>query len=273
MHRPGTLPDAVKILADNADDVRLLAGGQSLVPLLNFRLATPAVIVDLNKITELAGIRRDGAVLRIGAMTRQQDILESPLIGEAAPLLQKAATHVGHLQTRSRGTLGGSIAQADPSAELPLALTALDATLTITSVRGARRLPIRSFFRHAMVTDLEPDEILTEIAVPIAEPGQRYAFREFARRHGDFAIVAAAMVVGPEGSTAALGGIEPTPRLCPAIAATLLTGSAAADERDKAIDADLAGAEPNADIQASADFRRHLARVLIHDCVNEIFSS
>jgi carbon-monoxide dehydrogenase medium subunit/2-furoyl-CoA dehydrogenase FAD binding subunit len=206
-------------------------------------------------------------------MTRQQDILESPLVAEAAPLLQKAATQVGHLQTRNRGTVGGSVAQADPSAELPLALTVLDATLTVVSARGARDLPVRSFFQHAMVTELEADEILTEIAVPVAGQGQRSTFREFARRHGDFAIVAAAMIVESTGAAVALGGIEPTPRLCPAVAEALASGAIDAGALDRAIDADLADVEANSDIQASGEFRRHLARVLIHDCVNEIATS
>jgi CO/xanthine dehydrogenase FAD-binding subunit len=273
MFRPESLADALAMVAEHADDVRLLAGGQSLVPLLNFRLAAPAVIVDLNRVRQLAGVRREGDTLWIGAMTRQQDILENPLVAEAAPLLQKAATQVGHLQTRNRGTVGGSVAQADPSAELPLALTVLDATLTVVSARGARDLPVRSFFQHAMVTELEADEILTEIAVPVAGQGQRSTFREFARRHGDFAIVAAAMIVESTGAAVALGGIEPTPRLCPAVAEALASGAIDAGALDRAIDADLADVEANSDIQASGEFRRHLARVLIHDCVNEIATS
>jgi CO/xanthine dehydrogenase FAD-binding subunit len=269
MYRPDALADALRIIAEHTDDVRALAGGQSLVPLLNFRLAAPAVIVDLNRVTELAGMRRDGAFLRIGAMTRQQDILESSLIAAWAPLLQKAVAHVGHLQTRSRGTIGGSVAQADPSAELPLALTALDAVLTIASTRGTRELPIRSFFHHSMVTDLTADEILTEIAVPVAEPRQRSTFREFARRRGDFAIVATAVVVNPADAAVALGGIEPTPRFCREVAA-LASRPASAKELDRAIDADLAEVEANSDFQASGEYRRHLARVLIHDCMTDI---
>jgi CO/xanthine dehydrogenase FAD-binding subunit len=270
MYRPNALADVLLIMAEHADDVRVLAGGQSLVPLLNFRLAAPAVIVDLNRVRELAGMRRDGAFLRIGAMTRQQDVLESSLIAACAPLLQEAAAHVGHLQTRSRGTIGGSIAQADPSAELPLALTALNAVLTIASSRGTRERPIRSFFHHAMVTDLAADEILIEIAVPVAEPRQRSTFREFARRHGDFAIVATAVVVNPTDAAVALGGIEPTPRLCPEVAAVLTLLPSSAGELDRAIDADLAEVEANSDLQASGEYRRHLARVLIHDCMSDI---
>jgi CO/xanthine dehydrogenase FAD-binding subunit len=270
MYRPESLGDALRIVSEHAEDVRLLAGGQSLVPLLNFRLAAPAVIVDLNKVTELAGITHDGPVLRIGALTRQQEILESPVIAACAPLLQKAAIYVGHLQTRCRGTIGGSIAHADPSAELPLALSALDATLTIVYAKGTRNLPIRSFFRHAMVTDLEPDEIITSIAVPVADRGQKSVFREFTRRHGDFAIVSAAIVADASGAAVALGGIAPTPQLCCRVAGAITAQPVSRDALDHAIDADLSGIDANSDLQASGEFRRHLARVLINDCLTDL---
>lgn len=273
MYRPESLAEALDIIGDNADDARLLAGGQSLVPLLNLRLAMPAILVDLNRVRELAGIRRDGSVLRIGAMTRQQDLLESALVTQTAPLLVKAASYVGHLQTRSRGTIGGTVAQADPSGELPLAFTALDATLTIASRRGVREMPIRSFFRYAMVTALEPGEILTEIAVHIAGPSQRSTFREFARRQADFAIVAAAIVVEQERGAVVLGGIEATPRLCPALSAALRLRSVGTDMIEAAIDSDLSKVEPNSDIHASGDFRRHLARVLLHDSIKDVIMS
>jgi len=270
MYRPQSLAEGLSILGDNADDVRVLAGGQSLVPLLNLRLAMPAVIVDLNRVRELAGIRYEGGMLRIGAMTRQQDLLDSPLAVKSAPLLQKAVSYVGHLQTRSRGTVGGSVAHADPSAELPLALTALDATLTIASRRGVREMPVRSFFRHAMVTELKPDEIITDIAVQRAGPSQRSSFREFARRRADFAIVAAAVVFEPDRAGVVLGGIEATPHLCPTLATALHSGSTRPDMIEAAIDADLAEVEPNSDIHASGEFRRHLARILLRDSIDNV---
>ncbi len=273
MYRPELLAEALGIVGDNVDDVRLLAGGQSLVPLLNFRLAMPAVIVDLNRVRELAGIQRDGRVLRIGAMTRQEDLLESALAAQTVPVLQKAASYVGHVQTRSRGTVGGSVAHADPSGELPLALTALDATLTIASRRGVREMPIRTFFRHAMVTELEPDEILTEIAVHIPGSAQRSTFREFARRQADFAIVAAAVVVEPERAAVVLGGIEGAPRLCPALAKALRLGLTRTDMIEAAIDADLAEVEPTSDIHASGEFRLQLARVLLQDSIGDVIVS
>jgi CO/xanthine dehydrogenase FAD-binding subunit len=270
MLRPFSLDEAVQLLAANSDDARLLAGGQSLVPLLNFRLATPSVLIDLNRVAGLDGIFLDGPLLRIGAMTRQQELLENPLVSAHAPLLVQAAGHVGHIQTRSRGTVGGSLAQADPSAELPLAMVTLDATLGVESVRGRRTVPARTFFRDALVTDLAADEILTEIAIPVASPSARFGFREFARRHGDFAIVAAAVRFDPPALDVAVTGLEAVPRLCRHLSQALRADGFARAAIDGAVENELARAQPNADLQASAEFRHHLARVLLQDCLNEV---
>jgi CO/xanthine dehydrogenase FAD-binding subunit len=272
MFRPASVAEAMRLLADHQDDGRLIAGGQSLVPLLNFRLATPSVLIDLNRAAGIAGIDCDGAALRIKAMTRQQELLGDPMVAAHAPLLAFAASHVGHIQTRSRGTVGGSLAQADPSAELPLAAVALDATLEIESVRGARRVPARSFFVDALVTDLAPDEILTEISVPFARPAARFSFRELSRRHGDFAIVAAAVHFDPPHLAVAVGGLEPVPRFCAGLADALRAGGFARSAVASAVDRELAMAKPNSDLQAGAEFRRHLARVLLHDCLDEVLS-
>jgi len=157
MVRPETLAEALAFLGDRAEDAKVIAGGQSLVPVMNFRLAAPRFLIDLNRIKALAGIRLDGDMLRIGAMTRQSALMENPLIAHA-PLLALALPHIGHVQTRSRGTIGGSLAHADPSAELPLIMVTLDATLTIESRRGGRRvMPARQFFTDAMVTELASD--------------------------------------------------------------------------------------------------------------------
>jgi CO/xanthine dehydrogenase FAD-binding subunit len=272
MFRPQSLNEALRLLAEHQDTARVLAGGQSLVPLMNFRLATPAVLVDLNRVDSLAGIRADGAVLRIGAMTRQQRLIDDPLVAGHAPLLAAAARYIGHVQTRSRGTIGGSLVQADPSAELPAVFVALGAQLEIRSARGVRVASARGFFRDAMACDLAPDEILTEIVVPVASPRARVAFRELARRHGDFAIVAAAVQVDPPHIAIALAGLEPIPRLC-----TQLMGTIAASGFDRAsfergIARELSTATPNEDLQASADYRRALARVLLHDALAEVLS-
>jgi carbon-monoxide dehydrogenase medium subunit/2-furoyl-CoA dehydrogenase FAD binding subunit len=272
MLRPVSLDEAARLIAANREDARLIAGGQSLVPLLNFRLATPAVLIDLNCVAGLTGITRDGPVVHIGAMTRQQELLDTPLIATNAPLLAQAASHVGHIQTRSRGTVGGSLAQADPSTELPLAVVALDATITIESVRGRRTIAARSFFHDALETDLAPDEILTDIAVPVARASARFCFREFARRHGDFAIVAVAIHFDPPILDIAIAGLESVPRLCLELADSLRASAFAHGEIEPAVEREVALAIPSTDLQASAEFRRHLARVLLHDCLHEVFS-
>jgi 2-furoyl-CoA dehydrogenase FAD binding subunit len=273
MFRPASLEEATRLLADNGDTARLIAGGQSLVPLLNFRLATPGILIDLNRVAGLTGIRREGASLHIKAMTRQQELIDDPLVSTHAPLLAEAGRHIGHIQTRSRGTVGGSLAQADPSAELPLAVVTLGANLRVQSVRGTRDVPARAFFRHAMVSDLAPDEILTEIVVPVARPSARYSFREFSRRHGDFAIVAAAIYLDPPDLAIGVTGLESVPRLCVHLTDVLRANGFSRAAVDSAIEGELAQASPNADLQASAEFRRHLTRVLLQDCLSEVLPS
>jgi carbon-monoxide dehydrogenase medium subunit/2-furoyl-CoA dehydrogenase FAD binding subunit len=268
LFRPQSLDEALHLLAGH-DDARLLAGGQSLVPLLNFRLATPGVIIDLNRVGELSGIWLDGRTLRIRAMTRQQELIENPLVAQHAPLLAAATRRVGHVQTRSRGTVGGSLAHADPSAELPAALVALDAQLKIRSVRGTRNTPVRAFFRDALVSDLAPDEILVEIVVPCAGASARHSFHELARRHGACAIVAAAQCDPPEISVA-LAGLEATPRLCTQLMDFLRGSRLSRDGIEAAIERELAAVTANSDLQASGEFRIHLARVLLRDCLNEV---
>ncbi len=272
MIRPTSLDEAMRLLSAHQDDTRVIAGGQSLVPLMNFRLATPAILVDLNPIAALSGIVHDGSWLRIGAMTRQQQLLTDPLVRQCAPLLAAAAAHVGHIQTRSRGTVGGSLAQADPSAEIPLALVALGATIVARSVRGSREVAACSFFRDAMITDLEADEILTEIKVPLSQPTARVSFREYARRHGDFAIVAVAFRFDPPDISLAVGGLESVPRLCSQVMDVVRANPSSLTAIQSAVDEELAGAIPNADLQAGAQFRRRLASVLVMDCLREVLA-
>ena len=185
IERPTRLDDVLRLLAANTGDARVIAGGQSLVPLMNLRMATPSLLIDLNRVEALQGIRVDGPWLRIGAMTRQQRLLSDPLIAAHAPLLARALPHIGHVQTRNRGTIGGSLAHADPSAELPVCMVALGATLSVGSASGGRTIPAREFFTDILSTTLQPDEVLVEIAIPRAPPGTRAWFIEFARRHGD----------------------------------------------------------------------------------------
>ncbi len=210
-YRPArSLNEALQLLAE--PDAKALAGGQSLVPLLNFRLARPRLLVDLNPVTELSYLRRSGGVLRIGALTRQAVLERSELVARDWPVLRQAVSMVAHPAIRNRGTIGGSVAHADPKAELPVALTALDARFHVRSARGTRTLAAVELFRGPMMTALEADEVLTEIEVPPAPAGARMAFAEFARTHGDFALAGAAVVLAPgEHAAVAVLGAASTP--------------------------------------------------------------
>jgi CO/xanthine dehydrogenase FAD-binding subunit len=219
---PGSLDEALALLDE---DSRPLAGGQSLVPLLNFRLARPARLVDLNAIGELSYLRRDGGALRIGAMTRQAELERSRLVAEGWPLLARTVPFVGHSQIRSRGTVGGSVAFAEPSAELPVALAALDARFHLRSPGGARALGAEELFLAPLMTALEADELLVEIEVPPAPAGARTAFVEYAETHGAFAVAGAAVVLAPgERAAVALMGAGPKPLRAAAAERALVEG-------------------------------------------------
>jgi aerobic carbon-monoxide dehydrogenase medium subunit len=202
-HRPRTLEEALALLAAEPES-KPLAGGQSLVPMLNFRLARPPSMVDLGGLEELAGIRVDGGVVGVGAMTRQWDLEHSP---DAHPLLREALGFVGHTATRCRGTVGGSLAHADPTAELPVCALALGAELVVAGPDGLRTVAADTFFLSVFTTALEPGELLVEVRFPRADGG--WAFEEHAHRHGDFAVVCVAVA----GDRVALGGVGPAPVL------------------------------------------------------------
>ena len=266
-HAPSTLDEALALLARYNGDAKLLAGGQSLVPLLNFRLARPAALIDLNRITSLAYIREHDGHVRLGAMTRQRAIEFSPVVARRLPLLTEATRWVGHLPIRTRGTIGGSIAHADPSAEYPAVLTALDGEVVARGPKGERVLKPRDFFQTYLTTNLAADEILTEVRLPATPAGAGYAFEEFARRHGDFAIIGIAAVIVREGSRCTMA------RLATAGAGPIPVRLRAAEEileREGLGDDALARAaakaqelvQPDGDIHASADYRRHLTGVL-----------
>jgi CO/xanthine dehydrogenase FAD-binding subunit len=220
---PESVEEALALLAP---DSVVLAGGQSLVPLLNLRLARPDVIVDINGIAELDYIRADDGVLRMGAMTRQVTLEHSELLRERWPLLHKAVRFVGHQQIRSRGTVGGSVAHADPAAELPVALTALGAGFRLRSPGGERVLCPADFFLGPLYTAREPDELLVEIEVPEPREGERSGFMEHARTHGDFATAGAAAVLAPGGhARIALLGAGPVPARAEAAERALAEGA------------------------------------------------
>jgi CO/xanthine dehydrogenase FAD-binding subunit len=226
---PDSMPAALDLLA--AEEARPLAGGQSLIPMLNFRLARPSLLVDLNPLGELDRLEvAPGGALHIGAMTRQSRLLGSGAVAGGWPLLRQAVSHVGHAAIRSRGTVGGSVAHADPAAELPVALTALDARFHVRSAGGERVLAAADFFRGALTTALAPGELLIGIEVPAMPAGARTAFTEHARTHGDFALAGVAVVSAPAGHAAiALLGAGPVPVRAPAAEQALAAGAPVAE--------------------------------------------
>ena len=212
---PTNLEDALGLVGEEA---KALAGGQSLVPLLNFRLARPRLLVDLNKVAGLGAIRRSGGSLFIGALVRQAAVERSRLIAETWPLLTRAIRFVGHPQTRTRGTVGGSVVHADPAAELPCVLATLGARYHLRSRRGSRTLTSDELFVGALQTSLEPDELLVEIEVPAPPLGARSAFVEYARTHGDFALAGVALLASEEETRIGLLGVAPTPVVVASVA-------------------------------------------------------
>jgi carbon-monoxide dehydrogenase medium subunit len=277
---PTTVEDALSLLAEHGYDAKILAGGQSLVPTMNFRLSQPGVLVDLNKIDDLAYIRVDGdGTLRIGAMTRQSTVERDALVARHAPLLAEAMPHIAHRQIRNRGTIGGSLAHADPAAELPVVAVTLNARFKIRGPQGEREVAARDFYIALFMTDLAPEEILTEVIIPPMPARSGWAMDEVARRHGDYAIVGAAALVtgdedgrcvdavltylsvgeGPvvaEGAGAHLRGAEITP-------ARIEEAARLAAQVD---------IEPTADIHASIAYRRHLAAVVGRRVLTQAFA-
>jgi CO/xanthine dehydrogenase FAD-binding subunit len=262
-HDPETVDEALELLSRHGEDAKVLAGGQSLVPLLNFRLARPEHLIDLGRIPSLAYVRRDDGVLRVGAMTRQAALEASPLIAAQWPLLTQALRFVAHPQIRGRGTVGGSVAHADPAAELPPTFAALDATFHLRSRRAARSLSWREFFITHFTTALQPDELLVEIEVQPLPQATGSAFTEYARTHGDFALGgAAALVTLADGicTRARLGLLAAADTPVRAYAAERSLEGAPVTEEAAAQAARLAVAEldPIGDIHGSSEYRAHL---------------
>ena len=258
---------AVASLKEAGADAKIIAGGQSLVPMLNFRLLRPSVLVDINRIAGLAFIEETDKDIRVGALTRHHQLETSPVIARHLPVLSCAMTHVAHLAIRNRGTIGGSLSHADPAAELPMMALLLDAELHVASASGKRTVAARDFFLDALTVDLEGDDMVTEIALPKLPPGTGWGFEEVARRHGDFALAAVAVTLTVAGGAiaqarVALTGVGPT-TLRATAAETLLMGHALEPNlTGRAIEAVRAIIVPETDLHASADYRRHLAGVL-----------
>ena len=260
--RAESLDAALAVLAEHGEEAKLLAGGQSLVPALNMRLLEPRLLIDINSIAGLGAIEERNGVLRIGALARHSEVGRSPLVARLAPLIHQAIPHIAHLAIRNRGTFGGSLAHADPAAELPACLVALDGTIEAVSRRGTRRIPARDFFRGLYETALMPDEIVTAAEMPTAPPGARSVFLELARRRGDYAMAGLAAQSGRDALRLVFFGLGAKPVEAAAAAAELRTGAplrrlAAAEA---ALDAALA---PPGDLQADRGVKRHLARVLL----------
>ncbi|HMK69960.1 MAG TPA: xanthine dehydrogenase family protein subunit M [Xanthobacteraceae bacterium] len=262
-----SLEMAAAALAEAGPDAKIIAGGQSLVPMLNFRLLRPSILVDINPIAGLAFVAETANAIRVGALTRHHQLETSPVIARHMPVLSCAMTHVAHLAIRNRGTIGGSLAHGDPAAELPMMALLLDAELHVAATAGKRTIAARDFFLDALTVDLGPDDIVTEIALPKLPPGTGWGFEEVARRHGDFALAAVAVTLTVSDGTIAqariaLTGVGPTALRAEAAEARLIGHPLEADMTSSAIDAVRAAIEPETDLHASADYRRHLAGVL-----------
>jgi carbon-monoxide dehydrogenase medium subunit len=276
LHAPDSLNEALALMS-SLPNARPIAGGQSLMPMLNMRLVMPDHVVDLNGIASLQGIRESGGTISIGAMTRQRDLEFSTLLKERVPLALEAILLVGHRQTRNRGTIGGSLCHLDPSAELPTICMALDATLIATGHDGRQRaLPMREFAADLMTVTLEPDELLTEIRIEPWSPGHGYAFVEFGRRHGDFAIASAAVMLemdsGAGGgcvkrASLTLGGVGPVPlRLTDGEA--LLVGHACEPQRLDAVAAEVKRFDALDDPAYPSTYRKRIVMHLLRRALN-----
>ncbi len=266
---PQSVDEATGVLAQYGDDARILAGGQSFVPLLNFRLAQPKYIIDINKISALDHIKPLDGGLVIGALTRHRAVEQSNLVRDSCPLLHQAIRHVGHIQIRNRGTIGGSLAHADPAAELPAVITALDGRLHLRSASGERKLGSEEFFLAHLTTATEAEEMLVAVELPAWPADGGACFTEFSRRQGDFALVGAGAVLAldSDGRVARVGlalmGVGGRPFDGAPIASDILLGekpdTARIEEVAKRIGESV---EPDSDIHAPADYRKHLAGIM-----------
>jgi CO/xanthine dehydrogenase FAD-binding subunit len=276
--QPRNLAEAIAMLGRYGGEAKLLAGGQSLVPLLNFRLLRPAALIDINRIAGLdRSDWRPDTGLRIGALTRHHALETSPIVAREFPVISAAMTHVAHLAIRNRGTIGGSLAHADPAAELAMLALLLDAEIVSESARGSRVLPAKAFLVGALLTALADDEMITEVRFPPLPPGSGWDFREFAQRSGDFAIAAAGVILAlhegrvTQARLALMGVGETAVRASEAEALLLgeryqpaVVSAAAARAR--------AAISPHSDLRASADYRRHLVGVLVEQGLTAAFA-
>jgi carbon-monoxide dehydrogenase medium subunit len=277
-HKPETLEEALALLSEYGDEARIIAGGQSLVPMMNMRLAQPGHLVDINNIEGLSYIRANNGSVEIGALTRHRQIEESSLLVQACPPMPAAARNIGHYGLRARGSIGGSLALADPSAEFPLMAMLLNAEISALSAAGSRSILARDFFVSVFTTSLEPVEIVTQISLRALERNEGWGFRWLARRSGDYAIVNAAATLALNGAgqidriAMALGGVGATP---------LRLSELEQESRGKAVGGDwareiaaqaAAQIEPESDKNASAEYRKELIEVLLGAALEDALS-
>lgn len=267
--RPESVEEALRLLSDYGDDAKVLSGGQSLIPVLNMRLSTPEYLIDIGKVEELNYIREEGDHLAIGALVRHKDIESSPLVKELCPLLEEAIRWVGTTQIRNRGTVGGSIAHGDPSAELPCVLAALRGEIVVASMEGEEVLSPEEFFLTYMLTSLQPDQMIKEIRFPIMNKESASSFVEVARTHGDFALAEAAVVLETDETGTvtkaqiAVGGVNPTPTVLEEVEEHIigkkLTDELLAEVREMTED----NVDPESDLHGTDEYRRELVGVLV----------
>jgi carbon-monoxide dehydrogenase medium subunit len=262
--RAGSAAEAIALLGEHGDDAKLLAGGHSLLPLMKLRLATPSVLVDIGRVSDLSYIRAEGDEVRIGALTRHCEVETSDVLATEVPLLAYVAAQVGDPQVRHRGTIGGSIAHGDAASDLPAAVLALGGSLVLQGPGGERVVSADDFFVGFLETALAPDELLTEIRVP-RMPGAGWSYQKFVKRAADWAIVGAAVVRGGGHTGVGLVNMASVPLRAAAVEAALAGGASAADAASHAAD----DAEPSADIHATVEYRQHLARVLVRRGLEE----
>jgi carbon-monoxide dehydrogenase medium subunit len=277
-HAPGSLPEALSLLSDYGDGAKILAGGQSLMPMLNFRLVAPAHLIDITRINDLCAAPLNSTELCIGAGVRQRALERSPEIKLAIPLLHQAISNIAHAQIRNRGTICGSLAHADPAAELPTTMVALGATMVVASSSGTRVVPAADFFRYHFTTDLGPAELLKEVRVPIPETGTVGAFLEIAHRQGDFALVGAAVwtLFDSNGAVAdcrvVCSGVAPIPVRAARAEEAIVAGGISDEALRDAQYATSSSVNPTDDIHATAAYRQDVVGVLVRRCLESIRS-
>lgn len=273
--KPESLSEVFDLLAEHGDMAQILAGGQSLMPTLHLRLSQPTVLVDINGLGTLAGIETDGGAVRIGALTRHAEVLHSEIVRERLVVIAQAMPHVAHVAIRNRGTFGGSVAYADPAAEMPACLLALGATLVVESKRGRREIPAENFFLGLYETARAPDELLVEAIIPADPPGRVSAFHELSRRHGDFAIVGLAATATRSNGTLenvrlAFFGCEDRAKLVPGATAAVMGRAVDAATVGEAVAALADDLDPVANLLGTAATKRHLAGVLTRRALTDL---